>query len=148
MTTATTIAFHSKPVSHRVTLIPEEWDRNHQGRIIKKYPALAVEFDNHVANLSAPELVKGMEYHEKSLEDVAEMLRAKPEYGTDFWQVGDAPGQLHPSIQERTEEIVRASVKGDRAAIEAIVAEENRTHNRPEVISYGLAAVEALEEGS
>lgn len=85
---------------------------------------------------------------EEGRERIIEWLRSHRLYNSPegFFEVGRAPEEPKPTVQDQMTELAEAAAVGDLQRAEAVLEVEQQTHNRPAVISAAGAAVERLRE--
>lgn len=134
-------AFISKQPNYQLWIEQPRYERDDLGRQVGVTPLKAVIFENnrYVADeekaaqlgMTYDELVKWIETHDA--------------IGTEVWPEGVNPGDLSPTVKERSTAIFAAVAKLDPDAIAAIREDELATHNRPGVIQMCVAALEQLQ---
>lgn len=70
----------------------------------------------------------------RSGKDLAEALRGAWSYKREFWEPGAEPGAVYPTIEDRLADIMSALARQQHDRLAEILAEEEATHDRPEVI--------------
>lgn len=133
------VTFYSKYPDPVICLDTPWTKRTAEGVVYDKYEGEHIWFKNHVAKVTPAQAEK---LRAKTTErDTFAML-----YGRDFWEPDrNAPGQLYPTVKEQTMKITRLAAAGDVEGLGKLLDEERDTHNRPEVIDQGFAALETIE---
>jgi hypothetical protein len=74
-----------------------------------------------------------------------EFIREHEEFNRSIWEQGAAPDEPKPTHSDQMQAISTAAAYRDIPAIEAVVAEEEKTHNRAAILLAAEAAIEAIE---
>lgn len=79
-----------------------------------------------------------------------DFLRGHDNFGLDrpsgFQEIPRSPDELKPTPREQRKAIARASAERDIDALAEIRAQEEATHNRPEIVELAVASIEAFAE--
>ncbi len=76
--------------------------------------------------------------------DVCDWLRGHRGFNDLFWEIGNEPGQLKPTLSECMERIAQAGPVLDWKSLEDLIAEERDSHNRDTVLRAAESALEAV----
>lgn len=110
---------------------------NHLGLKIGNHPGKRVEFEKYQFTSDDPEVI--------------EWLREHPANGVPtpqgFYELGKGPDEPQPTIPEQREAIESAAAAGSVTELERLIAEEQDTHNRDEVLAAARIALVALAGG-
>lgn len=139
---AKAVRFVSRAVDLRVIADPEDFVRNERGQIIKSYPGYAIEFQNNTYTVAKPD-EETVEYLGEKVKTV-DFLRDHPGFNVDFWEVGNAPGEPKPTVDEQNARIIRALAARDAEEILEVVREERETHQRETVYNAAETALESI----
>lgn len=146
-----TVTFWSQCPNQVLVLDPEDYELNHRGQRVKRFAPLHVEFENHEARVSDPDVIDRLRGNEEK------GIPPHPRYNVlerGFWELGNAPDEPKPTQQEQIEKISAAAANRDVDAIEAVVKLEEETHRRDTVLAAargavkGIIAAEGAEETS
>lgn len=88
-------------------------------------------------------LAAGMEQVER---DDVDALRAHNAFGHDFWEAGHAPGTKYPRPQDFRRDLMTAVGKLDEERLVAMIAEEQGSHARPDLLEDATAALGTVRE--
>jgi hypothetical protein len=136
--------FIARATDFRLVVEPADVVRNHRGQIVETIPGQAVEFKQN-RFVAEPDDTVTIPTREGDKEVwVAEYLRGLPGFNIDFWEIGNAPGELRPTFAEQNAKIIRALASRDVEAIAAVVDEEKATHKREAVFMSAEAALAGL----
>lgn len=83
--------------------------------------------------------------------ELAAWMREQTSFGTEFWEAGNEPDAIHPSIAELAPLIAKATSELDAGELETLLAEERGTHNRIDVVTMleaSLAQISSLGEAA
>lgn len=134
-------AFISKQPNYQLWIEQPRDLRDENGRKYGQTDLKAVIFENnrYVADEEKAEKIGW------TFDKLVSWIQNHEVIGTEVWAEGINPGDLSPTIKERSTEIFAAVAKLDPDAIAAIRADELATHNRPTVIQMCVAALEQLQ---
>lgn len=110
----------------RLVLTPRQPLYGQGGERIGQTEGLTVEFSHGLFETDDPALV--------------EKLRSHPQRDREFVEIGAEPDRV-PSSEPVIEAILKATAELDAPALEAIKAEEESGHNRPDVMTAVQAAI-------
>lgn len=77
--------------------------------------------------------------------DEIEFLRNAASFGVEFWELGNEPDALHPTMAELAPQVAAATAELDVDALRALLEAEEASHKRPDVVTMIESAIEALE---
>ena len=80
-----------------------------------------------------------------TFDDLMDHLKSKDRFNVDFYVLGDAPDEPKPTLIDRQREIAKATVAGDREALERVRDDENLTHRRAPVLTAVEMALQELD---
>lgn len=93
-----------------------------------------VEFANGIFSTDNQKLIDWMRDHR---------LYNNP---TGFWEMGAAPDEPRPTLDQQMKAIAEAAADGDLEGVEEVITVENETHKRPAVLQVADAAATRLRE--
>lgn len=80
----------------------------------------------------------------KTEAELKERLREARTYGIEFFEPDNDPRQVHPRTEDVLAEIMTCLARGNEKRLVEIVAEEESTHERPEVLEPARRALGEL----
>jgi hypothetical protein len=130
-----TASFLSRSPNLRLTVRPPRFEKRHvDGRVIEPADAgLAVQFKQNRVDLDDPELIEFMRNH-----------RLINRFD-GFWEEGRAPDEPRPTLTDQQGALTKAAMQLDVEGIKAVIAEEERTHNRVAVLEPARDALAMIE---
>jgi len=93
-----------------------------------------VEFEHGLFRTDDPKLIEWLRQHR---------LYNNP---TGFWEMGAAPDEPRPTIDQQMKAIAEAAADGDLEGVEEVIQVENETHKRSSVLQVADAAATRLRE--
>lgn len=94
----------------------------------------------------SPWTIQFTDSHFETSDDVLiEFIRKHELFNTEIWESGAAPDEPQPTYSDQMKAISVAAAGRNIPAIEAVIKEEKKTHNRPPIIQAADAAIEAIE---
>lgn len=94
-----------------------------------------VRFDHSMFKTDNPKLIEWLRNHR---------LFNNPKDG--FWELGAAPDEPRPTLDQQMTAIAEAAASGDLDVVEEVIEVENATHKRPSVLQVADAAATRLRE--
>lgn len=104
--------------------------RNERGIVTMNTPNRQVEFQHNQLRVDDPKL--------------AEELRDHPGFNRHFWELGNAPNEPKPTLQDQLSALATAAGNQDPDGVAAVLRTEKETHKREVVITSCEAALEAM----
>jgi hypothetical protein len=77
--------------------------------------------------------------------EIVEWLRNADSFNVEFWEQGNEPDAVHPTMQELAPQIAAATAELDTDALHELLKAELATHNRPDVLAVLEASLGHLE---
>lgn len=124
------IVFLSKDPNLRVVRIPQRRRYNERGEL-EVLPGEVYEF-------------KRGSFLTKD-ESVAEWMRNHEKFNSKFYEVGNEPDRISPTLDEVMGQITGAAANGDLIALAEIYDREKATHDRAPVLAAAEKGMEAIE---
>lgn len=78
--------------------------------------------------------------------DAVDALMAHREYGQEFWIQGFSPGTLLPRPKEWRQAVTKATAALDDEKLAGMIAEETRTHARPDLLREAQEALDIVTQ--
>jgi len=75
-----------------------------------------------------------------------EFMRSHENFNTDVWEAGAAPDEPRPTNGEQMAAISQAAAIRDVEALDELIEDEKKTHDRLPIIQAAEAAISAIEE--
>lgn len=152
--------FISKALDQTITVVSgTEALKNNRGETVQEafpgfYPSfVAGRLDTEMLRKHASDVGLEGDEAERMVQKAIDVIRELDHFNVNatngIWEEGAAPDEARPTVDEQNAQIGRAAAMRDRAALEALIADEQETHNRRVVIraaESALAGIDAAEE--
>jgi hypothetical protein len=143
--TAKTYRFISKGLHFQIVHRPPLTATSDAGGMIVKDPG-------HIIDFGTPFRVEGADQpsgtYVTSDPEIAEWLRAQASFNVEFWESGNEPDAIHPTMAELAPVIAKATAELDVDTLRQLLEAEQGSHNRPDVLSMLEASIGQLEEST
>lgn len=77
-----------------------------------------------------------------------EWLRNAQSFNVEFWEAGNEPDALHPTVAELAPQIAKATAELDTDKLRELLEAEEASHKRADVVTMIESSIEALEAQS
>lgn len=143
--TTKTFRFISKGLHFQIVHRPPLTRDNNSGGMI-------VEDKGHIIDFGTPFRTEGADQPSGSYTttdpEIAEWLRAQSSFNLEYWEQGNEPDALHPTIHELAPVIARATAELDVDTLRKLLEAEQGSHKRGDVLAMLDASIAQIEEST
>jgi hypothetical protein len=133
--------FISKGLHFQIVHVPPQSHYEGEQRVIDN--------KGHIIDFGTPFRVEGADQPKGVFvttdEAIAEWLRAQDSFNVEFWEPGNEPDAVHPTMAELAPMIAKATAELDTDTLRGLLEEELATHSRADVVSVLEASIHQLE---